>query len=96
MYKLRKRHTFKSSQIKWLLSEPCRSQWATPRRTDGSPRRNAFWASWVMASASSRITNLKPFLENKTVQKPDGRVPFKSVYNQKKKKKLNNLFFKLT
>lgn len=29
------------------------------------PRRNAFWASWVMASASSSITNLKPFLEDK-------------------------------
>lgn len=30
-----------------------------------SPRRSAFWASWVIASASSSITNLKPFLENK-------------------------------
>lgn len=30
-----------------------------------SPRRSAFWASWVMASASSSITNLKPFLEDK-------------------------------
>lgn len=28
------------------------------------PRRNAFWASWVMASASSSITNLKPFLQD--------------------------------
>lgn len=30
-----------------------------------SPRRSAFWASWVIASASSSITNLKPFLEDK-------------------------------
>lgn len=30
-----------------------------------SPRRSAFWASWVMASASSSMTNLKPFLEDR-------------------------------
>lgn len=46
----------------WLPSQPWSSQQAILRQTDGSPRRNAFWASWVMASASSRITSLKPFL----------------------------------
>lgn len=34
-----------------------------PDKQMASPRRSAFWASWVIASASSRITNLKPFLE---------------------------------
>ncbi|TNN45386.1 hypothetical protein EYF80_044407 [Liparis tanakae] len=44
-----------------------------PGRADGLPRRNAFWASWVMASASSSITSLKPLLE--------GGQGFKSTSN---------------
>lgn len=48
----------------WLLTEPCGSQWAAPGKQMASPRRSAFWASWVIASASSSITNLKPFLED--------------------------------
>lgn len=38
-----------------------------PDKQMASPRRSAFWASWVIASASSRITNLKPFLEEDNI-----------------------------
>lgn len=46
-----------------------------PDKQMASPRRSAFWASWVIASASSRITNLKPFLEeNNTVEGGGGSL----------------------
>jgi len=57
----------------------CARRLAAPHRrhhpgwADGLPRRNAFWASWVMASASSSITSLKPLLE--------GGQGFKSTSN---------------
>lgn len=35
------------------------------------PLRKAFWASWVMASASSRITSLKPFLGKQVAPSQD-------------------------
>lgn len=44
------------------LSSPTHCTWPY-----SLPLRRAFWASWVMASASSKITSLKPFLGRQVV-----------------------------
>lgn len=44
------------------LSSPTHCTWPY-----SLPLRRAFWASWVMASASSKITSLEPFLGRQVV-----------------------------